>query len=75
MLLRRDPCTRLDMDSAPIHAMLLPNDLSQAALKDRDLEMFATFVCHCLVIDDHQRWTAKELIKECLSWGNSSQDI
>ncbi len=75
MLLGRCPSSALDHISAPMHAVLLLKELSQAARKDRDLEIFATFVHHCLVINDQHHPTAEELIKECLSWGNSSQDI
>ncbi len=75
MFFRRSPSSALDHISAPMHAVLLLKKLSQAAREDRDLEIFATFVHHCLVINDQHRPSAEELIKECLSWGNSSQDI
>ncbi len=70
MLLRRGPYTGLDHISAPTQAVLLLIKLFLAALKDRDLERFATFGCNCLVINDHQRNPEKELFEGCLSWGN-----
>ena len=74
MLLQKGPQAGLDLKSAPTHAVLLLKELFQAALEDRDLKMFAFFVRHCLEINDHQRWTAKELSEVCSSWGDSFQD-